>query len=227
MVKAGATDFFYAELLGKKMKKNTWKQYWVVLREDKLVFISEIEQKIAGIVKLTEETTCKVLGRKVSKRSRVHQQSKAKLENLRDTEEGTYKFKLYGKGGVHLLKTDCKSSCEKWIEAISCAVQNLWANTTNSRQSASPHNNGKLDFKYRLQRNFKNTWASLFGYAVLSEEDEEPGKLEKHACIEGTTVIQTARLAKPRKAKWINFPKHLPTRGNAIHYGILIEDITD
>ena len=224
MVKAGASDFFYAELLGKKMKKNTWKQYWVVLREDKLVFISEIEQKIAGIVKLTEETTCKVLGRKV-RRSRVHQQSKAKVENLRDSEERTYKFKLYGKGGVHLLKTDCKSSCEKWIEAISCAVQNLWDNTMNSRPSASPHNNGKLDLKYRLQRNFKNTRASIFGYAVLSEEDEESGKLENH--IEGATVLQTARLARSGKAKWINFPNHLPTRGNAIHYGILIEDITD
>ena len=221
MVNADENDVFHGELLRKKMKKNTWRQYWVVLRKDKLVFMCENEGKVAGIVKLSEETTCKVLRRKTSKPSAASLRPKPAF----DREDETCKFKLYAKRGVHLLKTDCKSSGEKWIEAISRAVQNMWNNSEG--QSTAPVYNGKNSsghtFKYRLKRNFKNTWTSMFGYTALSEENEEYDKQEEDANTGGTQPIPLST----KLHKWINFPRQVHTRGNSINYGALTEDITD
>lgn len=225
-----ATDVFYGELLRKKMKKNTWREYWVVLREDRLVFINENEREVAGIIKLTEDTTCKVLGGKSSKRSAARQQPKPTFEYMQDREDGTCKFKLYAKRGVHLLKTDCKSSCEKWIEAISRAVQNLWTNSEKVRGRSAPVSNGKQSIKYQLQRDFRNTWTSMFGYTALSEEDDDNGKLQRD--IENTSGMQSAispqfaLTAKGKLQKWINFSRHIRKSDNPINYGVLIEDIT-
>lgn len=237
MVNADVSDGLYREILLKKMNKNTWRKYWVILREDRLLFINENGQKIAGIIKLTEKTTCKVLGRKSSERINLAGggQTKSTIEhNMQGKEDGTFKFKLYAKKGVHLLKTDCKSSCVRWIEAISRAVQNLWdMNCTHTAHSgpSAPLYHGKHGFKYRLQKDVRNTWASLFGYTALTEEDENTG--EKERGIENTTGIQTAilpRIALTKRGKfhkWINFPSHLRTRCNPVNYEVLIEDITN
>lgn len=74
MVNTNPVALFQGEILRKKLKKNTWKEYRVVIQEDKLVFMSENEKKIAGVITLTEDTTCEVLERKkiVSTERRLH-----------------------------------------------------------------------------------------------------------------------------------------------------------
>lgn len=222
MVKADKQDVFYEELLGKKMKKNTWRQYWVVLREDRLVFISESERKIAGIIKLTEETTCRVLEKKVSRQSRSKQPLTSTLENI-NSEGEQWKFKLFGKRGVHLLKTDCKSSCEKWTEAISRAVQSLMnnaANITTITTSITGDASGRNNFKYLLQRNFKNVRTKMFGYAALLEEDVETDNPEDDVMSTGfpNTKLRRSTLSMRR----INFLNtHLLSRGNDVNYALL------
>lgn len=177
MVKAENTTYVaYEELLEKKIKKNTWRQYWVVLRGDRLVFLSESDQKIAGVIKLTKETTCKVLRRKASKgRSRSKQPLTSTMEHVQNSEDETWKFKVYAKRGVHLLKTNCKSSCDKWTEAISCAVRNLLDYSFDITHSPSLITTGheRNNLKYRLRKNFKYAWTSMFGYVPLGEEEEE------------------------------------------------------
>lgn len=221
MMKADDADVLYEELLGKKMKKNTWRQYWVVLRGDRLVFICKNEQKIAGIVKLTEETTCKALGKKPSNRSLAKQ----KFGDIQESEDETCKFKLYAKKGVHLLKTDCRSSCEKWIEAISRAVQNLWEYTLNTPQTA-PGYQGKCKFKVT----FRKAWTSMFGYSALSEEEdgEEGDRLERRN--ENTTEIRNGKLRRftlRKLHKKINFSEHMYARDKVLNYEVLIEEVID
>lgn len=233
MVKAeNTTNVAYEELLGKKIKKNTWRQYWVVLREDKLVFIIESEQKIAGVIKLTEETRCKVVGRKASKRrSRCKQPLTSTMGHVQNSEDETWKFKLYAKRGVHLLKTNCKSSCDKWTEVISCAVRNLFDYSWDITHSPSPITTGheRNNLKYRLRRNFKYAWTSMFGYVALGEEEEE--EIDQREEDELSSVVQDTKsgtsCTRGRWRKRINFLKHLSTQGSTKNYRVLIEDVTD
>lgn len=234
MVKAENTTYVaYEELLEKKIKKNTWRQYWVVLRGDRLVFLSESDQKIAGVIKLTKETTCKVLRRKASiGRSRSKQPLTSTMEHVQNSEDETWKFKLYAKRGVHLLKTNCKSSCDKWTEAISCAVRNLLDYSFDITHSPSLITTGheRNSLKYRLRKNFKYAWTSVFGYVPLGEEEEEE-EIDQREEDEVSSVVQdTMSRTSCTRGRWhkrINFLKHLSTRGNTKNYGVLIEDTTD
>lgn len=236
MVKAENTTYVaYEELLEKKIKKNTWRQYWVVLRGDRLVFLSESDQKIAGVIKLTKETTCKVLRRKASKgRSRSKQPLTSTMEHVQNSEDETWKFKVYAKRGVHLLKTNCKSSCDKWTEAISCAVRNLLDYSFDITHSPSLITTGheRNNLKYRLRKNFKYAWTSMFGYVPLGEEEEEEEEeINQREEDEVLSVVHDTRsrtsCTRGRWHKRINFLKHLSTRGSTKNYGVLIEDTTD
>lgn len=223
MVNADASDLFHGQMLRKKMKKNTWREYWVVLRQDRLVFINEDERKIAGIITLTEETTCKVLGRKTSSSPRIATDRQPKQDG---DDDGTCKFKLRAKRGVHLLKTDCKLSCEKWIEAISRAVQNMWDNSTNS--AASTHVKNHV-YNIVAPRNRKITKRNSFSYTSLSEEDDDVDKQERSR--EKAVGVQRAILTrltstKGMFVKWIHFPSHI-SRSKSANYGVLVEDTTD
>lgn len=226
MVNADATDLLQGQLLRKKTKKNTWREYWVVLREDRLVFISENESKIAGIITLTEETTCKVLGRKSScQHSATDHRQKLISERKQDNDDGTCKFKLHAKRGVHLLKTDCKSSCDKWIEAISRAVQNIWDNSTSSAGSTLRIKKHRFS-KHGLQRD-KN---SNFSYTSLSEEDVD--QLQRNsgkASRIQRAILTRFSLSRGKFGKWINFPSDIVSRGRSavMNYGVLLEDTTD
>lgn len=221
MVSADATDLFHGQMLRKKMKKNTWREYWVVLRQDRLVFINEDERKVAGIITLTEETTCQVLGRKTSS----SQRSATDRQPKQDNDDGTCKFKLRAKRGVHLLKTDCKSSCEKWIEAISCAVQNMWDNSANS--AASTHVKKHI-YKIGASRDCRKTKTNSFSYSSLSEEDEDADTLERSrgkAVGVKRAILTRLTSTKGKFEKWIHFPgSRIASRGN---YGVLVEDTTD
>lgn len=221
----------FGEILRKKMKKNTWREYWVILRNDRLIFMSPSERKVAGMIKLSQETTCKVVGRKSSKHVPDHG-TKPTVDHMQNGDE-TCKFKLYAKRGVHLLKTDCTSSCERWIEAISHVVHNLWDMNPSNNAPAAPFYNGKQSLRCRLKRDIINTWAGIFGYAALVEEDEGTVVEEN---IENSSGIQNAKAISPRItvteqgtfSKWINFRNHLPrARSKPINYKLLIEDITN
>lgn len=226
MVNAEATDLFHGQMLRKKMKKNTWREYWVVLRQDRLVFINENESKIAGIITLTEETTCKVLGRKTSSSRRTATDQQLKQDNA----DGTCKFKLRAKRGVHLLKTDCKSSCEKWIEAISRAVQNMWNNST--------HNSASVRVKKHIHKigvstssaDCKKTKRNSFSYISLSEEEDDANELERsHGKAVGVQHSILTRLTSTKGSfnKWIHFPSYIASRKKSANYGVLVEDTTD
>lgn len=233
MVNADAMDLFHGQMLRKKMKKNTWKEYWVVLREDSLVFINENERKIAGVITLTERTTCEVLGRKTSSSqlSATDRQPKQIFDRKQHSLDGTCKFKLRAKRGVHLLKTDCKSSCEKWIEAISHVVQNMWDNSANSAPSTRATRLRKRNFKNGESRDGKKTKTNSFSYSSLSEEDNDVGELERNRG-KGTgarhAILTGLMSTKGKLEKWIiNFPSHVASRGKSANYGVLVEDTTD
>lgn len=232
MVNTEATHLFHGQMLRKKMKKNTWKEYWVELRDDSLVFINENERKIAGVITLTERTTCEVLGRKTSSSqlSASNRQSKQISDRRQHSRDGTQacKFKLRAKRGVHLLKTDCKSSCEKWIEAISSVVQNMWDNSANSAPSTRIKKQG---FKKRNPKDGKDTTTNNFSYSNLSEEDDDVGDLERNrGKTTGAqhTILRGLMSTKGRLEKWIiNFPSHVVSRGKSAKYGVLVEDTID
>lgn len=233
MVNAEAMDFFHGQMLRKKMKKNTWKEYWVELREDSLVFINENERKIAGVITLTERTTCEVLGRKTSSSqliSPTNRQSKQISDRKQHSRDGTQacKFKLRAKRGVHLLKTDCKSSCEKWIEAISRVVQNMWDNSGNSAPSTRIKKQG---FKNGKRKDDKDTITNSFSYSNLSEEDDDVGDLERNCgktTVAQHTILRGLMSTKGRLENWIiNFPSHVVSRGKSAKYGVLVEDTID
>jgi len=230
MVNADAMDLFHGQMLRKKMKKNTWKEYWVELREDSLVFINENERKIAGVITLTERTTCEVLGRKASSSqfSATDRQSQQISDRKQQSRDGTCKFKLRAKRGVHLLKTDCKSSCEKWIEAISRVVQNMWDNSANSAPSTRIKKHG---FKNGKPRDGKDTIANSFSYSSLSEEDDDVGEQERNrgkATGAQHAILRGLMSTKGRLEKWIiNFPSHVVFRGKSANYGVLVEDTID
>ena len=230
MVNADAMDLFHGQMLRKKMKKNTWKEYWVVLREDSLVFINENERKIAGVITLTERTTCEILGRKTSSSqlSATARQPKQISDRKHHSLDGTCKFKLRAKRGVHLLKTDCKSSCEKWIEAISRVVQNMWDNSANSATSTRVR---KHNIKNGGSRDGKKTKTNSFSYSSLSEEDDDVGELERNrgkATGAQHAILKGLMSTKGKLEKWIiNFPSHVASRGKSANYGVLVEDKTD
>ena len=219
-----AVELFHGQMLRKKIKKNTWKEYWVELREDSLVFITENERKIAGVITLTERTTCEVLGRKTT----AHRQSKQMSDHKQRSLDGTCKFKLRAKRGVHLLKTDCKSSCEKWIEAISRVVQNMWDNSANSAPSTRAR---KHSFKNGDSRDGKDTITNSFSYSSISEEGNDVSTLERNrgkATRAQHAILRGLMSTKGRLEKWIiNFPSHVTFRGKSTNYGVLIEDTTD
>lgn len=230
MVNADAMNLFHGQMLRKKIKKNTWIEYWVELREDSLVFMNENERKIAGVITLTERTTCEVLGRNSSSSqfNATDRQPKQTSDRKQHSRDGNCKFKLRAKRGVYLLKTDCKSSCEKWIEAISRVVQNMWDNSENSAPSTRIKKHG---FKLGKPRDGNNAITNSFSYSSLSEEDDDTGALERnrgkrtgaqHAILRG--LMST----KGRLERWIvNFPSHVVFRGKSAHYGVLVEDTTD
>ena len=232
MLNAEAMDLFHGQMLRKKMKKNTWKEYWVELREDSLVFINENERKIAGVITLTERTTCEVLGRNTSSSqlSGTDRQSKQISDRKQHSRDGTQacKFKLRAKRGVHLLKTDCKSSCEKWIEAISRVVQNMWDNSANSAPSTRIKKQG---FKNGKPKDGKDTITNSFSYSNLSEEDDDVGDLERNhgkTTAAQHTILRGLMSTKGRLEKWIiNFPSHVVSRGKSAKYGVLVEDTID
>ena len=229
MVNADAMNLFHGQMLRKKIKKNTWIEYWVELREDSLVFINENERKIAGVITLTERTTCEVLGNKTSSSqlSAIDRQPKQISDRKQHSRDGTCKFKLRAKRGVHLLKTDCKSSCEKWIEAISRVVQNMWDNSTNSSTRIKKHG-----FKNGKPRDDKDTIPNSFSYSSLSEEDvDDTGALERNrgkATGAQHAILRGLMSTKGRLEKWIiNFPSHAVFRGKSANYGVLVEDTID
>ena len=232
MVNAEAMDLFHGQMLRKKMKKNTWKEYWVELREDSLVFINENERKIAGVIALTERTTCEVLGRKTSSSQlnatdRESKQISDRKQHSRD-ETQACKFKLRAKRGVHLLKTDCKSSCEKWIEAISRVVQNMWNNSANSAPSTRIKKQG---FKNGKPSDGKDTITNSFSYCNLSEEVDDVNDLGRNrgkTTEARHTILRGLMSTKDRLEKWIiNFPSHAVSRGKSAKYGVLVEDTID
>lgn len=227
MVSADATDLLHGQILRKKLKKNTWREYWVVLRQDRLVFMNEDERKVAGIITLTHETTCKVLGQKTSS----SQPSATDRQPKQDNDDGTCKFKLRAKRGVHLLKTDCKSSCEKWIEAISRAVQNMWDNSANSATSTHVKKHIYKIGASRSSRDCRKTKRNSFSYTSLSEEDEDADTLERsHGKAVGVQRAILTRLTstKGKFEKWIHFPgSRFASNSKSVNYGVLVEDTTD
>ena len=233
MVNAEAMDLFHGQMLRKKMKKNIWKEYWVELRADSLVFINENERKIAGVITLTERTTCEVLGRKTSSSqlNATDRESKQMSDRKHHSRDGTQacKFKLRAKRGVHLLKTDCKSSCEKWIEAISRVVQNMWDNSAIQIRSESSTRIKKQGFKNEKPSAGKGTITNRFSYCNLSEEVDDVYDLGRNRGK--TTGAQHTRglmSTKDRLEKWIiNFPSHVVSRGKSAKYGVLVEDTID
>lgn len=231
MVNADPAVLFHGEILRKKLKKNTWKEYWVVLREDRLVFMNENERKIAGVITLTEETTCKALGRKTSSQhsadlSKAKQISKRK----RDPDDGPCKFKLHAKRGVHLLKTDCKSSCDKWIDAISCVVQSMWINSANGPPSTTGRRHRFMNWLKRDCNKLINR--NGFSYTSLSEEDRDHVDKTERNRVKATgtrpAILTRFSSTKGKFEKWKNLsPGHIVSRYQAGNYDVLVEDITD
>lgn len=234
MVNADAVGLFHGQMLWKKMKKNTWKEYWVELRENSLVFINENERRIVGVITLTERATCQVLGRKTTSSQLISANDRQSISDCKQRSlDASCKFKLRAKKGVHLLRTDCKSSCEKWIEAISRVVQNMWDNSANSVPSMTMRLR-KHSFKNGKSRHGKDTITNDFSYSSLSEEDDDvsaPERLEgnhRKATESQHAILRGFMSAKGKLGKWIiNFPSHVSLKGKSTNYGVLVEDTTD
>ena len=234
MVNTNSVALFQGEILRKKLKKNTWKEYRVILQEDRLVFMNENEKKIAGVITLTEETTCKVLERKESSRQSSDRSSSKNISRRkRGFDDGPCKFKLYAKRGVHLLKTDCKSSCDHWIGAISRVVQSMWINSQNGPSSTKARRHRFMNWLH-LDCNVTKQATNRNGFSyncLLEEENLEDhfDEIERNSVIENGTqpVLRSFTSPKGKFKMWKNISSRIISRYKAGNYGVLVEDITD
>lgn len=230
MVNTNPVALFQGEILRKKLKKNTWKEYRVVIQEDKLVFMSENEKKIAGVITLTEDTTCEVLEKKKSSQQSADCTHANKISrHKRGFDDSPCKFKLYAKRGVHLLKTDCKSSCDKWIDAIARVVQSLWINSPNGQSSITVRRHRFMNW---LQRDYRVTNRNGFSYNNLLEEEifeEHPDERKRNTIIKNGTqpILINFTSTKRKFVIWRNISGRVVSRYKAGNYGVLVEDITD
>ena len=172
MVNTEADNSFFGAYLRKKLKKNTWQQYWVVIREDRLLFMNENERKIAGTIAITGETKCAVLERRPF-RWKTSECSKHVSERKTKKGKENCKFRLQTKRGVHLFKTDCQLNCKKWIQAIGRAVQDLCDSSDSTVKPASSTlvvNPTREDIYLKRENNPKTKRG--FVYAVLNDDEE-------------------------------------------------------
>ncbi|XP_032236788.1 uncharacterized protein LOC116617841 [Nematostella vectensis] len=117
----------YKDYLRKKLRKNTWKEYWVVLREHSLLFFNSSDAKFAGSIELTHGTSCAVFGTQNKKPGfwSISPMDKSVNYNKGDSglltrilEKGCLKFALKTKRGIHLFKASSAESCCTWMRVL-------------------------------------------------------------------------------------------------------------
>ena len=116
---------FYGNNLKKKLRKNEWKDFWVVLKDKRLLFLDEREGSVCGILELSERTTCTVVGPSKCRpqnllSTRTNEHNEQPSEDCKE-----YKFKVRSKRGFHLFKTQSLNECHRWIDAITETVNHL------------------------------------------------------------------------------------------------------
>lgn len=199
----------YQGNLKKKIGKNNWKCFNVVLKENILIFCNPSDGSWAGKIELDERSTCNLC----VKGSRIEQEIQdptinteiAEL-NRRKSRGENIKFSLQTKRGVHLLKADTQALCLDWIRVLRRAVMVI-REKNYSKHSPYIGKNRGLN-----QGNNNQIYRDLYVYHPVEAEDSEsegkqtPGRrFRSRSCHEQQTrdwsfnLIKRSRFRSLRK----------------------------
>ncbi|XP_031571450.1 uncharacterized protein LOC116305640 [Actinia tenebrosa] len=164
----------YKGNLKKKIGKNSWKGFYVLLEGNKLIFSNPNDGRWAGNIELHEGSTVNLH----VKGSRIGQEIQdptinteiAEL-NKRKHRGENLKFSLQTKRGVHLLKADSESLCLEWIRELRKAV--LIIREENYSKLVSKHFPGKPRRSALDHGKNNKTRKDLCVYQAVEAEDSE------------------------------------------------------
>lgn len=117
------SSYFYGNYLKKKVHKNEWKDFWVVLKGKWLFFLKEKgDESTCGVLELSEISTCTL----VRPTGKYRAFSKVEEYNGQGSDRCKgFKFRIRSKHGFHLFKSHSLGECQRWIRSISNSVKIL------------------------------------------------------------------------------------------------------
>lgn len=161
----------HGEYLKKKIKKKTWTDFWVILKDSMMIFFHPNDGGWAGSIEITQGTTCTLIlnGTHIGK-GFVDLTLSTEIAELNKRKQNTvsYKFALKTKNGVHLFKASSESICLEWLRVLRRAS----FNEERACLSSTLSQNTRLDERNGMQENNKTSKKS-FMYEPFEPEDNE------------------------------------------------------
>lgn len=111
----------HGEYLQKKVKKKTWKDFWVVVKDNMMIFFHPNDGGWAGCIEITRGTTCTLIlnGAHIGNGFVDLTLSTERAElNKRRKSTLSYKFALKTANGVHLFKASSETVCLEWVRVL-------------------------------------------------------------------------------------------------------------
>lgn len=163
-------SIIHGEYLKKKIKKKTWKDFWVIIKDNMMIFFHSNDGGWAGSIELTLGSSCTLIvnGTYVGKGLSTDLTLSAEVVELNKKRKHivSYKFALKTKNGVHLFKASSEAICLEWIRVLRKVVLRLYDDSALLSSTLQNASSGE-------RKGQKNNNKKSFMYETFETEDSE------------------------------------------------------